>query len=128
MAERRMFAKTIIDSDAFLDMPQSAQLLYFHLTMRADDDGFINKPKAIARLVGCCEEDLDTLMASKFIIGFDSGVVVIKHWKISNKIAKDRYNETKYKNEKATLSLDENNSYTLCIQNGDETSTQVRLS
>lgn len=127
MAERRMFAKAIIDSDVFLDMNQTAQLLYFHLAMRADDDGFINNPKAIMRNARCSEEDLRLLAAKKFIIPFESGIVVIKHWKIHNYIAKDRYKETKYKDEKALLILDENNSYTECIQVVDECETQVRL-
>lgn len=127
MAERRMFAKTIIDSDAFLEMPQSTQLLYFHLSMRADDDGFINKPRAIMRVVGCKEDDLKILAAKKFIIPFESGIVVIKHWKIHNYIAKDRYTETKYKEEKATLGLDENGSYTNRIQIVDDCATQVSL-
>lgn len=127
MAERRMFAKTIIDSDAFLDMPHSTQLLYFHLSMRADDDGFINNPKNIMRMIGCKDDDLKILATKKFIIPFDSGVVVIKHWKIHNYIAKDRYKETKYKDEKALLQLDENNSYTTCIQNVYKMETQVRL-
>ena len=113
MAERRMFAKTIIDSDAFLDMPLSTQCLYFHLNMRADDDGFINNPKKIMRMIGSSDDDLKILATKKFIIPFDSGIVVIKHWKIHNYIAKDRYTETKYKEEKSILSLDENNSYTL---------------
>ena len=91
MAERRMFAKTIIDSDAFLDMPATSQLLYFHLAMRADDDGFVNSPKKILRVIGCGEDDLKLLFAKKFLIPFDSGVVVIKHWKIHNYIQKDRY-------------------------------------
>lgn len=127
MAERRMFAKTIVDSDAFLDMPQSTQLLYFHLSMRADDDGFINNPKAIMRNTKCNEDDLKLLAFKKFIIPFESGIVVIKHWKIHNYIAKDRYKETKYKEERATLSLDENNAYTECIQPVYEMDTQVRL-
>ena len=131
MAERRMFAKTIIDSDAFLDMPATTQLLYFHLSMRADDDGFINKPKGIMRTCGCKDDDMKLLIAKKFIIPFESGIVVIKHWKIHNYIAKDRYTETKYKEEKATLMLDENKSYTQCIQNCiqdvDEPKTQDRL-
>ena len=130
-----MFAKTIIDSDAFLDMPQSTQLLYFHLSMRADDDGFINNPKSIMRNVKCNDDDLTLLAAKKFIINFGSGIVAIKHWKIHNYIAKDRYKETKYKQEKSMLSLDENNSYTLeennmyteCIQPVYEMDTQVRL-
>jgi hypothetical protein len=133
-----MIAKTIIDSDAFLDMPQSTQLLYFHLNMRADDDGFLNNAKSIMRNVGCKDDDLKILASKKFIIPFESGVIVIKHWKIHNYIAKDRYNETKYKNELAMLNLDENNAYSLqdkdlespyteCIQNVDSLSTQVRL-
>ena len=122
-----MFAKTIIDSDAFLDMPQSTQLLYFHLSMRADDDGFINNPKAIMRNVKCNEDDIKVLIAKKFIIPFESGIVVIKHWKIHNYIAKDRYKETKYKEEKATLTLDENNSYTSCTQSVYSLETQDRL-
>ena len=101
MAERRMFAKTIIDSDAFLDMPVSTQLLYFHLSMRADDDGFINNPKKIQRMVGCAEDDLKLLMAKRFIIQFESGVVVIKHWKIHNYIQSDRYKPTVYTQEKS---------------------------
>lgn len=138
MAQRRMFAKTIIDSDAFLDMPATAQLLYFHLSMRADDDGFINQPKSIMRMCGCKDDDIKILFAKKFVIPFESGIVVIKHWKIHNYIQKDRYTETKYKVEKSTLSLDENNAYTErvhdvremdtpCIQDGHEPDTQVRL-
>lgn len=135
MADKRMFSKTIIDSDAFLEMQQSAQLLYFHLSMRADDDGFINKPKTIMRMVGCKDDDLRILVSRKFIIPFDTGVVVIKHWKIHNYIAKDRYHETNYKEEMAMLSLDENKAYTLndsslytdCIQVVDKMETQVRL-
>lgn len=113
MAERRMFAKTIIDSDAFLDMPLSTQSLYFHLSMRADDDGFINNPKKIQRMVGACDDDLKLLVAKRFIIPFESGIVVIKHWKIHNYIQKDRYKETVYQEEKAQLSEKENRSYTL---------------
>jgi hypothetical protein len=127
MAERRMFAKTIIDSDAFLEMPQSTQLLYFHLSMRADDDGFINNPKSIMRNVGCKEDDIRILSGKKFIIPFESGVVVIKHWRIHNYIQKDRYHETKYKSEKASLNLDENGAYTNCIQDVSKMDTQVRL-
>ena len=89
MAERRMFAKTIIDSDAFLDMPVTTRLLYYDLAMRADDDGFINSPKKIMRIVGASQDDLKLLAAKKFIIPFDNGIVVIKHWKIHNYIRKD---------------------------------------
>ena len=131
IAERRMFAKTIIDSDAFLDMPATAQLLYFHLAMRADDDGFVNKPKTIMRMTGCKDDDLNLLFLKKFLIPFETGIVVIKHWKIHNYIRSDRYKETKYKEEKAKLSYDENNSYTLGIPTVthlvDEMDTQDRL-
>ena len=131
MAERRMFAKTIIDSDAFLDMPHSSQLLYFHLSMRADDDGFINNPKKIQRMVGCGDDDLKILIAKNFIIPFESGVVVIKHWRIHNFIRTDRYKETVYQEEKAMLETKENKAYTLCqtfgIPNGYQMDTQVRL-
>lgn len=131
MAERRMFAKTIIDSDAFLDMPHSTQLLYFHLSMRADDDGFINNPKNIMRMIGCKEDDIKILIMKKFLLPFESGVVVIKHWLVHNYIQKDRYRETKYKDEKSLLKLDENKAYTMmdtkCIQDVSKVDTQVRL-
>lgn len=130
MAERRMFAKTIIDSDAFLDMPLSTQAIYFHLSMRADDDGFINNPKKIQRMVGGSDDDLKLLIAKRFIIPFESGIVVIKHWKIHNYIQKDRYKETVYQDEKACLRVKDNNSYTLdteCIHDGYTLETQVRL-
>lgn len=113
MAERRMFAKTIIDSDAFLDMPLSTQALYFHLSMRADDDGFINNPKKIQRMVGCSDDDLKLLCAKNFIIPFESGIVVIKHWRIHNYIRNDRYKPTTYADEKAQLTVKENGAYTL---------------
>ncbi|EPH89655.1 DnaD domain protein [Enterococcus faecalis] len=112
MAERRMFAKTIIDSDAFLDMPLSAQCLYFHLSMRADDDGFINNPKKIQRMIGCGDDDLKLLMAKRFILVFDSGVIVIKHWKIHNYIRNDRYKPTLYQEEKAELVEKNSKAYT----------------
>ena len=131
MAERRMFAKTIIDSDAFLDMPISARLLYYDLSMRADDDGFVNSPKKIMRMIGATQDDLSRLALRKFIIPFDVGIVVIKHWKIHNYIRKDTYSETKYLEQKELLELDENNSYRLknnnCDVSVDEPSTQVRL-
>ena len=111
MAERRMFAKTIVLSDAFLDMPLSARCLYFTLGMFADDDGFVNSPKGIMRQAGCSEDDMKVLLAKKFLLAFDSGVIVIKHWRINNYLQKDRYIPTKYGDEKATLSLDENGAY-----------------
>jgi len=118
MAERRMFAKTIIDSDAFLDMPLSTQSLYFHLSMRADDDGFINNPKKIQRMVGASDDDLKLLIAKRFIIPFESGIVVIKHWKLHNYIRNDRYKETVYQEEKAKLYEKENKVYTLSPPDG----------
>lgn len=130
MAERRMFAKTIIDSDAFIDMPLSTQALYFHLSMRADDDGFINNPKKIQRMIGASDDDIKVLIAKRFIIPFESGIVVIKHWKIHNYIQNDRYKETVYLEEKAQLALKTNNAYTLdtgCIQDVSKLDTQVRL-
>lgn len=131
MAERRMFAKTIIDSDAFIDMPLSTQALYFHLSMRADDDGFINNPKKIQRMIGASEDDLKLLIVKRFIIPFESGIVVIKHWKIHNYIQSDRYKETVYLEEKERLAVKENKAYTLkneaCIQNVYNPDTQVRL-
>jgi hypothetical protein len=127
MAERRMFAKTIVTSDAFLDMPLSARCLYFTLGMFADDDGFVNNPKSIMRQVGACTDDLNILLAKRFILTFESGVIVIKHWKIHNYIAKDRYKETKYIEEKSKLMLDEKGAYTECIQDVYKMDTQVRL-
>ena len=127
MAERRMFAKTIIDSDAFLDMPLSAQALYFHLSMRADDDGFVNNPKKIQRMVGASDDDCKLLILKRFILTFESGVIVIKHWKIHNYIQKDRYKETVYLKEKSELTIDENNSYTERIQNVSNLDTQVSI-
>jgi len=146
MAERRMFAKTIIDSDAFLDMPLSTQALYFHLSMRADDEGFINSPKKIQRMIGCSDDDLKLLIAKRFIIPFDSGVVVIKHWRIHNYIQSDRRKPTVYTEERALLTTKKNGVYTLvgddestvciqdgykvdttCIQDASKADTQVRL-
>ena len=135
MAERRMFAKTIIDSDSFLDMPLSTQALYFHLAMRADDDGFINNPKKIQRMVGCGDDDLKLLVAKRFILPFESGVVVIKHWKIHNYIRNDRYKPTVYTEEKALLAIKDTGAYTEALPVGipddyqvvDQMETQVRL-
>ena len=115
MSERRMFAKTIIDSDAFLDMPLSTQALYFHLSMRADDEGFINNPKKIQRMIGASDDDLKVLVAKNFVIPFESGIVVIKHWRIHNYIRGDRLHETKFTEEKSLLEVKENGAYTLCL-------------
>lgn len=122
MAERRMFAKTIIDSDAFLDMPLTAQALYFHLAMRADDEGFINNPKKIQRMLGCSDDDSRLLIAKQFLLPFESGVLVVKHWRIHNYIQRDRSKDTLYKNERKMLIVNEDKSYdiarldTTCIQ------------
>lgn len=131
MAERRMFAKTIIDSDTFIDMPATARLLYYDLSMRADDDGFVNSPKKIVRMTGASTDDLNLLAIKKFIIPFESGVVVIRHWKIHNYIRNDRYKPTVYQMEKNMLIEDENKEYDLLLTDGipmvDKRDTQVRL-
>ena len=138
MAERRMFSKKIIDSDEFLDMPLKTQSLYFHLAMRADDDGFINNPKKLIRAIGASQSDLEMLIEKRFIIAFDSGILAIRHWKVHNYIAKDRYHTTMFVDEKKQLSCDENgaymdekesvyNPYTTCIQPVYKVYTQVRL-
>jgi hypothetical protein len=130
MAERRMFAKTIMDSDAFLDMPLSTQALYFHLSMRADDDGFVNNAKKIQRMLGCNDDDLKILLAKNFIIPFENGVCVIKHWLIHNYIQKDRYKPTVYGDLKEKLNIKDNKVYSLdtqCIQDVSNVDTQVRL-
>lgn len=128
MAERRMFAKSIIDSDAFLDMSLSTQALYFHLNMRADDDGFVNNPKKIQRMINASDDDMKLLILKNFIIPFDSGVVVIKHWKIHNYIQNDRKKATNYQEELSLLKVKDNKAYTLnieqCIQNGYKSDTQ----
>ena len=102
----------VIDSDAFLDMPQSAQNLYFHLNMRADDDGFIDNPKKIMRIIGAAQDDLRILFSKRYVLGFESGVLVIKHWKLHNCIQKDRYKPTVYKEEFEQLAIKENGVYT----------------
>lgn len=131
MAERRMFAKTIIDSDAFIDMPLSAQALYLHLSMRADDDGFVNNPKRIQRMIGAADDDMKLLIAKSFLIPFENGIVVIKHWKVHNYIRSDRYTPTVYQEEKNLLTVEKSRVYTVGIPsgipNGYQTDTQYRL-
>ena len=112
MAERRMFAKSIVLSDAFLDMPLSARCLYFTFGMLADDDGFVGNPKSIIRQCGATQDDMLILLQKRFLLTFDSGIIVIKHWRINNYLRTDRYKNTNYKEELRTLMLDENNSYT----------------
>lgn len=111
MAERRMFAKTIIDSDAFLDMPLSSQALYFHLSMRADDDGFLNNSQKIIRMVNASKTDYELLLAKNFIIPFENGICVIKHWRIHNYIRSDRYKPTVYQEELNALTMKDNKAY-----------------
>lgn len=111
MASRRMLAISIIDSDLFLDIPLTTQALYFHLCMRADDDGFLNNSKKIQRILGCSDDDYKLLMAKQFIFKFESGVIVIKHWKQHNYIQKDRYKPSLFLEEKNLLNLNENNEY-----------------
>lgn len=113
MAERRMFAKTIVMSDAFLDMPLSARCLYFSFGMVADDDGFVNNPKSQMRQIGASTDDLNLLIAKKFIISFENGVICIKHWRINNYLRSDRYKESTYIKERAQLRLEENGAYSL---------------
>ena len=127
MADRRMFSKKIIDSDAFLDMPLTTQALYFHLSMRADDDGFVSNAKRIKTMIGASDDDLKLLIAKRFVLTFESGVVVIKHWRIHNYIQNDRYTPTTYVEEKATLSLDAKNAYTECIHDVSNLDTQDRV-
>ena len=118
MAERRMFTKKITESDAFLEMPMSSQALYFHLCMNADDDGFVKNPKSIQRLVGCNDDDLKLLIGKRFVIPFESGIIVIKHWRMHNLLRKDRYKETVYTDERAMLFIKEDGAYTLDANQG----------
>lgn len=135
MAQKRMFSKKVTDTDAFLDMPLSAQALYFHLNMHADDDGFIDNTKTIQRMIGSSEDDRKLLIAKQFLLPFDSGVVVIKDWRVHNYIRKDTYNKTIYPNELEQLQINEAGQYehrdlvmyTERPRGVDETLTQVRL-
>lgn len=111
MADKRMFSKKVIDSDIFLDMPMSTQCLYFHLCMRADDDGFVDNPKKITRLVGGSEDDLKILLMKNFIIGFENGVIVITHWRLHNWLRSDHYTPTIYQKEKEILELNDQKIY-----------------
>ena len=138
MAERRMFAKTIIDSDAFIEMPLSTQALYFHLAVRADDEGFLNCAQRIMRMLGSAKNDYDVLLAKRFIIQFNDGICVIKHWRIHNYIQSDRYKPTVYREERASLEIKPNGAYTVkgtpekpmdteCIQDGYNMLAQYSL-
>lgn len=140
MAERRMMSKKIIDTDNFLDMPQSTQCLYFHLLLRADDDGFIQSPKSIMRITGCKDDDLKLLNAKGFVIGFETGVIVIRHWRIHNYVQSDRYSKSELPEAKCVElknkvyevvepPINPDNTYidTKCIQNGYNLDTQIRI-
>ena len=137
MAKRRMFSKELTESDTFLDMPAMTQALYFHYVMQADDDGFICNPKSIQRLLGATDDDLKLLIANGYIIRFGSGHLVVRHWKLSNEIPKDRYNPTIHQSEMSMLTvkgkvydLSEQSEYTLDterIQDGYSLDTQIRL-
>lgn len=111
MAEKRMFAKSIVMSDAFLDMPLSARCLYFTLGMLADDDGFVGNPKSIMRQCGASQDDMLILLQKRYVLAFESGVIVIKHWKINNYLRSDRYVKTTYCEELSTLTTDEKGAY-----------------
>lgn len=127
-----MISKQIVDSDAFLDMPISSQLLYFHLLIRADDEGFVGNPKKIMREVGIQGDDFKVLIAKRFLLTFESGVVVIKHWLIHNTIRMDRFNETSYQDERKLLITKKNGAYSELATNGlpsgNQAVTQVKLS
>lgn len=129
MASRRMFSIDVINTDKFLEMPTSAQNLYFHLGMRADDEGFVSSPKQIARMVNSSGDDLKLLIAKEYLIPFESGVMVITDWKVNNYIQSDRFHSTRYLEEKQMLAC-VNNVYTLdteCIQLVSKMDTQDRL-
>ncbi len=115
MAQKRMFNKAITNDDNFIEMPMSSQVLYFHLSMNADDDGFVNNWKSIMRMIGAKEDDLKVLIAKNYIIPFDSGVIVIRHWRINNFLRKDRHIDTKYQKELSELGINDNQEYWLTI-------------
>ena len=121
MAERRMFCKSIIESDAFLDMPAEAQMLYIHLNLAADDDGFCDNPRSVMRACGASNDSMKLLAAKKFVLVFDKKdnfIVVVKHWRMNNYIRKDNYRETKYREFMRELYYDENRSYSLNPHDG----------
>ena len=127
MAQRRMFNKTITNNDNFLEMPCSSQSLYFHLSMNADDDGFVDNWKSIMRMTGNKDDDMKILIAKQYVIPFESGVIVIKHWSLNNYLQKDRYTKTIYQQEIQQLTTDEHNGYILdtsCIHSIDKLSIE----
>ena len=133
MAEKRMFSSNVIDSDAFLDMSPTARLLYYDMGMRADDDGFIDSPKKIMRIIGASDSDLKELIDNGFVLRFESGVIVIRHWYVNNRVRRDTYHETIYTEEKSRLFMEKNNVYQLrndsvtdTLQTRDEIGSQIR--
>lgn len=128
---KRMFSKQIVDSDAFLDMPPTSQNLYFHLVMRADDEGFVGNVKKVMRMINIGDDDFKILVAKRFILTFESGVVVIKHWLIHNTIRMDRFSKTSYQDEKKQLIIKENKAYTesatIGLPSGNQMEPQVKL-
>ncbi|MHC3648940.1 conserved phage C-terminal domain-containing protein [Streptococcus suis] len=132
MAQRRMFSKKITETDRFLEMPLSSQALYFHLNMGADDEGFIDKAKTIQRTIGASDDDMKLLIAKGFLLPFDSGVVVIRHWRIHNYIRSDRFQSTIHQDEKKQIDFDATKTANIkpisnVIPNGYQMDTQVRL-
>lgn len=136
VANKRMFSVDVTETDAFLEMPLTAQALYFHLGMRGDDDGFVSNPRSIVRVSGCSESDLATLAQSGYIITFRSGVIVISDWKVNNYLRGDRYKTTVFQNELSTLEETANKRYVLAhgakrstvgIPNDNQVATQYRV-
>lgn len=136
VANKRMFSVDVTETDAFLEMPLTAQALYFHLGMRGDDDGFVSNPRSIVRVSGCSESDLATLAQSGYIITFRSGVIVISDWKVNNYLRGDRYKTTVFQNELSMLEETANKHYVLAhgakrstvgIPNDNQVATQYRV-
>lgn len=134
MAQKRMFSLQVVDTDSFMDMPTSAQALYFHLGMHGDDDGFVASPRKIARAAGCNNDDMRLLIAKGYVVQFESGVIVITDWNINNTLKNDRYRETIYRAEKAMLHVGKNGKYCLdsnmvpeCIQDGSNMEPQHNI-
>lgn len=129
MANKRCFSLSVTDTDNFLDLPTSAQCLYFHLGMHGDDDGFVSSPRKIMKSVGCSESDLDELIKAGLIYRFESGVIVVADWKINNSLQNDRYHPTVYQEEFSQLEIQLNKRYSVrvsildtdCIQHGNST-------
>lgn len=113
MANKRMFSIDVTETDSFLEMPLTAQALYFHLGMRGDDDGFVSNPRSIMRVAGCSEGDLAILAEAGYIISFRSGVIVISDWKVNNNLRNDRYKPTTFQSERSMLSETANKRYIL---------------